>query len=130
MYSTNKKRIAKNTLLLYFWIMFVILVTLYTTRVLLNILGVVDYNFFGLLYGIFTISLVYSLHYYKASKCSSNLYVKVKQHEKFREIISSSKNKINIVIIATSFALELVNILKLGSNNYKSNLTYNQSWKN
>ena len=39
--SNNNKRIAKNTLLLYFRMLFMMVVSLYTSRVILNALGVV-----------------------------------------------------------------------------------------
>lgn len=42
--SDNNKRIAKNTLLLYFRMLFMMLVSLYTSRVVLNTLGVVDFG--------------------------------------------------------------------------------------
>ena len=42
--SENNKRIAKNTLLLYFRMLFMMSVSLYTSRVVLNTLGVVDYG--------------------------------------------------------------------------------------
>lgn len=42
--SQNNKRIAKNTLLLYIRTLFIMLVTLYTSRVVLNTLGVTDYG--------------------------------------------------------------------------------------
>ena len=37
--SDNNKRIAKNTLLLYFRMLFMMVVSLYTSRVVLNALG-------------------------------------------------------------------------------------------
>lgn len=42
--SENNKRIAKNTLLLYFRMLFMMAVNLYTSRVVLNTLGIVDYG--------------------------------------------------------------------------------------
>ena len=42
--SSNNKRIAKNTLFLYLRMILVLVVSLYTTRVVLNALGVVDYG--------------------------------------------------------------------------------------
>lgn len=42
--SNNNKRIAKNTLLLYFRILFMMVVSLYTNRVILNALGVEDFG--------------------------------------------------------------------------------------
>ena len=41
--SANNKRIAKNTMLLYVRMLFIMAVQLFTSRVVLNTLGVVDY---------------------------------------------------------------------------------------
>lgn len=40
----NNKRIAKKTLLLYFCMLFIMVVSLYTSRVILNVLGVEDFG--------------------------------------------------------------------------------------
>ena len=40
--SENNKRIAKNTLLLYFRMLFMMVASLYTSRVIFNALGVKD----------------------------------------------------------------------------------------
>ena len=42
--SDNNRRIAKNTLLLYFRMLFMMVVSLYSSRVILNALGVVDFG--------------------------------------------------------------------------------------
>ena len=42
--SDNNKRIAKNTLLLYFRMLFMMVVSLCTSRVILNMLGVEDFG--------------------------------------------------------------------------------------
>lgn len=42
--SNNNKRIAKNTLLLYFCMLFMMEVSLYMSRVILNTLGVEDFG--------------------------------------------------------------------------------------
>lgn len=46
-HSANNRRIAKNTLMLYVRMLFGMLVSLYTSRVLLNALGVEDYGISG-----------------------------------------------------------------------------------
>ncbi|MGN0202620.1 MAG: lipopolysaccharide biosynthesis protein [Candidatus Cryptobacteroides sp.] len=46
-HSANNRRIAKNTLMLYVRMLFGMLVSLYTSRVLLNALGVEDYGIYG-----------------------------------------------------------------------------------
>jgi len=51
----NNKRIAKNTLLLYVRMLFLTLVSLYTSRVLLKALGVDDYGIYNVVGGIVVI---------------------------------------------------------------------------
>lgn len=52
--SVNNKRIAKNTMLLYVRMLFIMAVQLYTSRVILNTLGVVDYGLYNVVGGIVT----------------------------------------------------------------------------
>ena len=52
--SVNNKRIAKNTLLLYFRMLFMMGVNLYASRVILNTLGVVDYGINNVVGGVIT----------------------------------------------------------------------------
>lgn len=48
----NSKKIAKNTLLLYFRMMFTMAVSLYTSRVVLNTLGVEDFGIYNVVGGV------------------------------------------------------------------------------
>ena len=50
----NNKRIAKNTLLLYFRMLITLVVSLYTSRVVLNTLGVDDYGIYNVVGGVVT----------------------------------------------------------------------------
>ena len=52
--SANNKRIAKNTLLLYVRTLLVMVVSLYTSRVVLNTLGVSDYGIYNVVGGVVT----------------------------------------------------------------------------
>lgn len=58
--SANSKRIAKNTILLYFRMLFLMLVSLYTSRVILNALGVEDYGIYNVVGGVVTMFSVLS----------------------------------------------------------------------
>lgn len=49
--SSNNKRIAKNSIFMSIRMMFVLLITFYTTRVILNILGVEDYGVYNVVCG-------------------------------------------------------------------------------
>ncbi len=50
--SDNNKRIAKNTLLLYVRMFFMMGIALYTSRVVLNTLGVEDYGMYNVVGGL------------------------------------------------------------------------------
>ena len=50
--SNNNKQIAKNTLLLYFRMLFMMVVSLYTSRVILNALGVEDFGIYNVVGGV------------------------------------------------------------------------------
>ena len=50
--SKNNKRIAKNTVLLYMRTLITILISLYTSRVILQTLGVEDYGIYGIVGGV------------------------------------------------------------------------------
>ena len=52
--QVNKQRIAKNTLLLYGRMLLIMAVSLYTSRVVLNTLGVEDYGIYNVVGGIVT----------------------------------------------------------------------------
>lgn len=52
--SVNNKRIAKNTLYLYLRMLFVMGISLYTVRAILDILGVVDYGIYNVVGGVVT----------------------------------------------------------------------------
>ena len=58
--SANNKRIAKNTLLLYMRMLFLMLVSLYTSRVILNALGIEDYGIYNVVAGVVTMFSVLS----------------------------------------------------------------------
>lgn len=50
--TENNKRIAKNTLLLYVRMLFMLVISLYTSRVVLNTLGIVDYGINNVVSGV------------------------------------------------------------------------------
>lgn len=50
--SDNNKRIAKNTMLLYVRMILLLLVSLYTSRIILQTLGVEDYGIYNVVGGV------------------------------------------------------------------------------
>lgn len=51
-YAVNNKRIAKNTMLLYFRMMLNMIVSLYTSRIVLEVLGVEDFGIYNVVGGV------------------------------------------------------------------------------
>lgn len=58
--TRRNKRIAKNSLFLYFRMLLLLLIGLYTSRVTLDVFGVEDYGLYNLVGGIITISVFVS----------------------------------------------------------------------
>ena len=58
--SENNKRIAKNTMLLYMRMLLLMLVSLYTSRINLNALGVVDFGIYGVVGGVVSMFYIVS----------------------------------------------------------------------
>lgn len=54
MAENSNKRVAKNTLFLYFRMILIMLVTLYTSRVVLSLLGISDYGIYNVVGGVVT----------------------------------------------------------------------------
>lgn len=54
--NVNNKRIAKNTLLLYFRMFITMAVGLFTSRVVLNVLGITDYGIYNVVGGVITMA--------------------------------------------------------------------------
>lgn len=52
--ATDNRRVAKNTLFLYIRMIVILLVTLYTSRVILDVLGVSDYGVYNVVGGVVT----------------------------------------------------------------------------
>lgn len=59
-HSLNNKRIARNTLFLYVRMIIVLLITLYTSRVVLKVLGVEDYGIYGVVGGFVSLFAIFN----------------------------------------------------------------------
>lgn len=57
-HTSDQKRIAKNTVMLYIRMIVIMIVTLYTTRVVLNVLGETDYGIYNIV-GSVVVSMVF-----------------------------------------------------------------------
>lgn len=115
-YSSNNKRLVKNTLMLYGRMLVMMVITLYTSRVVLNALGVEDYGIYNLVGGVVSIF----------SAVSSTLNVAINRFityelgtgdiEKLKKVFSTS---ISIQLIVIAIFLLLAETLGLWYLNHK-----------
>ena len=84
--SVNNKRIAKNTIYLYFRQILVMVVSLYTSRVVLATLGEVDYGIYNVVGGVVTLFTFLNF----AMGCATNRFITF-------ELGRGNREKLNIV---------------------------------
>ena len=108
--SANNKRIAKNTLLLYFRMIALMLVTLYTSRVVLDALGESDYGIYNVVGGVVAMFSVLSNSLSGAISRFITYELGTGNKEKLSRIFSTSVN-IQILMALAIFGLcELIGV--------------------
>lgn len=122
-HSENTKRIAKNTMMLYIRMLFGMLVSLYTSRVILQTLGVEDYGIYNVVGGV-----VAMLSFFNSSMATStqrflNYEMGVGDHGKLKEVFSNSINAHFIIGIFVVIILETVGLWFVYN---KLNIPFNQ----
>lgn len=88
--QSNSKRIAKNTLMLYFRQILIMLVSLYTVRVVLNVLGAEDYGIYNVVAGVVVLFSFVNNAMATSTQRFLNFYLGRNETEKVRETFSSS----------------------------------------
>lgn len=98
----NNTRIAKNTLMLYFRMFFTMLVSLYTSRVILNTLGVEDYGIYSVVGGIITMFTFINSAMVSSTQRYLNFELAIGNENRLRSVFNTSLQihaLISIVII-------------------------------
>lgn len=111
---SNNKRIAKNTFLLYFRMLFLMLISLYTSRVILNALGVEDYGIYNVVGGVVTMFSILSGSLSAAISRFITYELGAGNKEKLNKVFSSSVTiqvgiAIIIIILAETIGLWFLN---------------------
>lgn len=88
--SQNSKRIVKNTLLLYVRMLLLMLISLYTSRVILNALGVEDYGIYNVVGGVVTMFSMLSGSLSAAISRFITFELGTGDTEKLKKVFSSS----------------------------------------
>lgn len=112
--TANNKRIAKNTLLLYVRMLFLMLVSLYTSRVILNALGVEDYGIYNVVGGVVTMFSMLSGSLSAAISRFITFELGTGNLEKLKKVFSSSVTiqaglALIIVVLAETVGLWFLN---------------------
>ena len=88
--TVNNKRIAKNTLLLYFRMILIMGVSLYTSRIVLNTLGVEDYGIYNVVGGIVIVLSFLNGAMAGATQRYLNIELGRKDYEKLKKVFTTS----------------------------------------
>ena len=88
--SENNKRIAKNTIYLYIRQIVVIVVSLYTSRVVLQVLGASDYGLYGVVAGILTMFAMFKGALQTGTQRFLNVAIAEEDDNKLKRIFSVS----------------------------------------
>ena len=121
--SVNNKKIALNTLFLYFRTILIMLVTLYTSRVVLNTLGVEDFGIYNAVGGIVLMFTILSGALSNAISRYITYGIGKGNVDKLKMVFCTS---VNIQIIIALIILILCEILGLWFLNYKMNIPANR----
>ena len=114
MVETNNKRVAKNTLFLYFRMILIMLVTLYTSRVVLSELGIKDYGIYNVVGGV--VMMFSFLIYCMTSSTQRFITFELGKGDiqKLKDVFAASLNihimiALTVVVVAETIGLWFVN---------------------
>lgn len=108
--SSNTSRIAKNTLLLYFRMLLTMGVSLYTSRVILNALGVEDYGIYNVVGGVVAMFGILSGSLSSAISRFITFELGKGDLEKLKKIFCTSVNIQVILIVIITILMETIGI--------------------
>lgn len=117
--SANSKRIAKNTLLLYVRMILLMLISLYTSRIILNTLGVSDFGIYNAVGGVVAMFSILSSSLSTAISRYITFELGRKDYDRLKKIFSTAINVQCLMAIAIIIIIEIVGIWFL---NYKMNI--------
>ena len=117
--SSNNRRIAKNAIFLYFRTFITMCITLFTSRVVLNSLGIADYGLYNVVGGVVAMFSVLTGSLSAAISRFTTYELGKKDQQRLRKVFCTSIN-IQLVLIVT--ILLLVETVGLWFLNYKMNV--------
>lgn len=110
MMDSRNKSIVKNSFMLYFRQIFMLLIGLYTVRVLLNVLGVENYGVYSVLFGIVSLFSFLGSTIISAMQRFISFYLGHNSIDKLKKIFSSSLLICFIIAIVAFILLETLGL--------------------
>lgn len=108
--SANTKRIAKNTLLLYARMLLMMVINLYTSRVILNALGVEDYGIYNVVGGVVSMFSILSGSLSAAISRFVTFELGKGNIEKLKKVFCTAVNVQVVLILIITVLLETVGL--------------------
>ena len=108
--SKNNTQIAKNTLLLYFRMLFSMAVSLYTSRVVLNALGIEDFGVYNVVGGIVTMLSFFNSSMGTSTQRFLNYEMGQNNCEGLRDVFVNAVNAHFIIGVITVIGLETIGL--------------------
>lgn len=108
--QSNNSRIAKNTLYMYFRSMFTMLVSIYSSRVILNTLGVEDYGIYNIVGGVVSMFTIISATFTSSTQRFITFELGKKDKQRTSEVFSSSLIIHLILAISILLIIEFVGV--------------------
>lgn len=113
--TDSNKRIARNTLTLYFRMLFLMCISLYTSRVVLEALGVVDYGIYNVVGGFVSMFSLISATLTSASSRFINYEMGKGQTDRLNTVFSTSLNVHIILAVIIALLCESVGLWYLNN---------------
>lgn len=108
--SANNKRIAKNTLMLYIRMLLIMGVTLYTSRVVLNTLGVVDFGIYNIIASVIVLFSFLNSAMVASSQRFLNFALGKKDLKEVQKVFSTSLTAFLILAILVLILAETIGL--------------------
>lgn len=128
-YTSNNKRIAKNTILLYVRMIVVMAVTIYTSRIVLDLLGAEDYGINNIISGVIVLFSFLNTALLTATQRFLNYYIGTGEDKKVNTIFCMSMNTYLILSVIVLLLGETIGLWFVNTQlNIPENRIYAAQW--
>lgn len=108
--TVNNKRLAKNTILLYIRTFFVMIISIYTSRIILKTLGVEDYGIYNVVGGVVSMFAIVSSSITAAISRFITFEIGSGNKERLNQIFSTSKLVLLVLALIVFLLTEIVGV--------------------